>query len=147
MRPMTKIPRSYRSSTSSRRAGRWRASLVMRRSAGSGCTGRAASASCPGGRAELIEVATGEHAKDSSRVSPLILLAALWSAPPSPSPPERPDVQRPSQLHLGWTGPDACPDADEVRERLRARLPTIEDPLPRGVVPLAVEVSLAAVDA
>lgn len=103
--------------------------------------------SCPGDRAELNEVATGEHAKDPVRVSPLILLAALWSAPPSPSPAERPDVQRPSQLHLGWTGPNACPDADEVRERLRARLPTIGDPLPRGVVPLDVEVSLVAVDA
>jgi hypothetical protein len=77
-------------------------------------------------------------------VRPLVLLAALWAGPPASAGPDapRPDVQRPSQLQLEWTAPAACPSIDDLRTRLRDRLPTVDQPLSPGMAPLEVTASI-----
>jgi hypothetical protein len=51
-------------------------------------------------------------------------------------------VQRPSQLQLEWSVPAACPNLDELRARLRDRLPTVDQPLTPGIPPLEVTASI-----
>jgi hypothetical protein len=54
-------------------------------------------------------------------------------------------VQRPSQLQLEWSVPAACPNLDELRARLRDRLPTVDQPLTPGMPPLEVTASIMPV--
>jgi hypothetical protein len=70
----------------------------------------------------------------------LVLFAALWAAPPPA--PASPDVQRPSQLQLEWSVPTGCPNIDDLRARLRDRLPTVDQPLGPGMVPLEIKASI-----
>lgn len=81
-------------------------------------------------------------------VRSFVLLAALWAGPPAPASSDtpRPDVQRPSQLQLEWTVPTACPDIDDVRARLRDRLPTVDQALSQGAAPLEVTASIMPVE-
>jgi hypothetical protein len=72
-------------------------------------------------------------------VRALVLFAALWAGPPTPV---GPDVQRPKQLQLEWSVPAGCPSIDELRARLRDRLPTVEQALSPGVVPLEVAAAI-----
>jgi hypothetical protein len=51
-------------------------------------------------------------------------------------------VQRPSQVQLEWTVSPGCPNVDDLRARLRDRLPTVEQPLSPGAVPLEVSASI-----
>jgi hypothetical protein len=86
-----------------------------------------------------LSVRTAKHRS----VRPLVLFAALWAGPPAPgSDAPRPDVQRPSQLQLEWSAPAGCPNIDDLRTRLRDRLPTVEQPLSPGVAPLEVTASI-----
>jgi hypothetical protein len=86
-----------------------------------------------------LSVRTAKHRS----VRPLVLLAALGVGPPAPGPDApRPDVQRPSQVQLEWSAPAACPSIDDLRTRLRDRLPTVDQPLSPGMAPLEVTASI-----
>lgn len=90
----------------------------------------------------------GPELLNHPRVRPLVLLAALWAGPPGLADPDAPppDVQRPSQLQLEWKAPAACPDIDELRTRLRDRLPGVDQPLSPDMVPLDVTASILATE-
>jgi hypothetical protein len=81
-------------------------------------------------------------------VRPLVLFAALWVGPPTSAGPDapRPDVQRPSQLQLDWSVPAVCPSEDDLRARLRDRLPAVDQPLSAGMAPLEVTAAITAAE-